>query len=375
MVLNFKKVIFTLIISSIIISCKTKKHQQTDDVAILISKELDSLISNPEINGVSAGIFHKGKTYEFHKGNLNKEDIKPPTKNTIYKIASLTKTFSGILLAQAINEEKVSLDDDIRNYLKGNFPNLEYQGHPITFRNLVTHRSCLPIIFPNKPEIFSPSNKEKLPFLITDLQKGFTKKDFFAELHKVRIDTIPGTKFGYSNPGANLLGYCLENIYKMSFEELLRKKILTPLKMDNTKIVLTEEEKKFLAQGYNGKNQKMPFEPEMPMKAAGGILSTVEDMNKYMRFHLNQNDEVIKISHKKLLGLWEDFDNGFFWQILINENKPDIVFQNGGAFGTSSWLTLIPKKQIGVFIVTNKKDEKTHSYLKNTVDKIINKLE
>ena len=375
MVLNFKTVIFTLIISSIIISCKTKKHQQTDDVAILISKELDSLISNPEINGVSAGIFYKGKTYEFHKGNLNKEDIKPPTKNTIYEIASLTKTFSGILLAQAINEEKVSLDDDIRNYLKGNFPNLEYQGHPITFRNLVTHRSGLPIIFPNKPEIFSPSNKEKLPFLITDLQKGFTKKDFFAELHKVRIDTIPGTKFGYSNPGANLLGYCLENIYKMSFEELLRKKILTPLKMDNTKIVLTEEEKKFLAQGYNGKNQKMPFEPEMPMKAAGGILSTVEDMNKYMRFHLNQNDEVIKISHKKLLGLWEDFDNGFFWQILINENKPDIVFQNGGAFGTSSWLTLIPKKQVGVFIVTNKKNEKTHSYLKNTVDKIINKLE
>ncbi|WP_428741218.1 serine hydrolase domain-containing protein [Tenacibaculum sp.] len=374
MTLNFKTVVFTLIICSIIISCKTKKHQRVDDIAILISKELDTLISKPEINGASLGVYYKGKTYEFHKGKLDKGMNTYPTKNTIYEIASLTKTFSGILLAQAITEGRVSLDDDIRNYLKGNFPNLEYQGHPITFRNLVTHRSGLPIIFPNKPEIFTSSNKEKLPFLITDLQKDFTKKDFFNELHMVKIDTVPGTKFGYSNPGANLLGYCLENIYKMSFEELLTKKILTPLKMNNTKITLTEEEKKLLAQGYNGKNQKMPFEPEMPMKAAGGILSTTGDMIKYMRFHLNQNDEVIKISHKKLLGLWEDFDNGLFWQIFINKNKPDIIFQNGGAFGTSSWLTLIPNKQIGVFIITNKKDDKTHNHLKNTLDKIIDKL-
>ncbi|WP_408023818.1 serine hydrolase domain-containing protein [Tenacibaculum sediminilitoris] len=300
--------------------------------------------------------------------------MNPPTKNTIYEIASLSKTFNGSLLAQAITEEKVSLDHDIRNYLKGNFPNLEYQGQPITFRHLVTHRSGLPIIFPNKPEIFIPSNKEKLPFLIIDLQKGFTEKDFFTELHNVRIDTIPGTKFGYSNPGANLLGYCLENIYKMPFEQLLKKKILTPLKMNNTKTTLTEEDKKFLAQGYNGKNQRMPFEPEVPMKAVGGIHSSVEDMIKYMKFHLKQNNEVIEISHKKLLELWEDFGNGLFWQILISENKPDIIFQNGGAFGTSSWLTLIPNKQIGVFIITNEKDDTTHSYLKNTIDKIINNL-
>ncbi len=129
-----------------------------------------------------------------------------------------------------------------------------------------------------------------------------------------------------------------------------------------------------MAQGYNGKNIKMPFEPEMPMKAAGGITSNLGDMMKYVAFHLNQDNEVIKVSHEKLLGLWEDFDNGLFWQIMIDKNKPDIIFQNGGAFGTSSWLTLIPENQIGVFIITNKKGNKTHNHLSNTVERIIEKL-
>jgi CubicO group peptidase (beta-lactamase class C family) len=372
MTLKFKRVLpFIFII--LIISCKPKSSQ-FDDIGELISSELDSLISKQEIDGASVGVYFKGKIYEFHKGELTKGVKSPPTSETIYEIGSLTKTFSGVLLAQAVTEGKVTLDDDIRIYLKDDFPNLEYLGNPITFRHLVTHRSRLPIIFPNKPELFDNPDQEKLPFLIKELQEGFNEKDFFKELHNVKIDTIPGTKFGYSNPGASLLGFCLENIYNMSFEEILKTKILTPLKMENTKITLTGKDKKLLAQGYNDKNKRMPFEPEMPMKAAGGIVSNISDMMKYTAFHLNQDNDVVKISHKKLLGLWDDFDNGLFWQIFIDKNKPNIIFQNGGTFGTSSWLTLIPENQIGVFIVTNKKGNKTHSHLSSTVDRIIEKL-
>ena len=369
MTIKFKSLLLFLLIL-LIISCKAKSSQ-LDTVSKLISSELDSLISKQAIDGASIGVYFKGKTYEFHKGELTKGIKTPPTKKTMYEIGSLTKTFSGVLLAQAITEGKVTLDDDIRMYLNDDFPNLEYQGNPITFKHLVTHRSGLPIIFPNQPELFDHPDREKLPFRITELQEGFNKKDFFKELHNVKIDTIPGAKFGYSNPGANLLGFCLENIYHRSFEEILKMKILIPLQMKNTKITLTEKDKKFLAQGYNSKNIKMPFKPKMPMNAAGGIVTNIEDMMKYVVFHLNQDNDVIKVSHKKLLGLWDDFDNALFWQLFINKNKPDIIFQNGGTFGTSSWLTLIPENQIGVLIITNKSGNKTHSHLSNTVNRII----
>ena len=373
MTLKFKHLL-PFIFIALSIGCK-KKNTQLDKVSAIISNELDVLISKKEIDGASIGIYLRGKTYEFHRGALTNGMNNPPKKETLYEIASLTKTFSGVLLAQAVTEGKVKLDDDVRMYLKGNFPNLEYQGKPITFLHLVTHRSGLPLIFPNKPELFDNPNQEKLPFVISKLQAGFTKNDYFEELLKVKLDTIPGSKFGYSNPGANLLGYCLENIYNMSFEQILKAKILSPLKMDNTRITLTESNKKKLAQGYNDNNIKMPFEPESPMKAAGGILSNVGDMLKYIRFHLHEDNDVIKVSHKELLGLWNDFDNGLFWQILIHKNKPNTIFQNGGAFGTSSWLTLIPEKQIGVFIVTNKKGNKTHKYLNSTVESLIEKLQ
>lgn len=373
MTLKFKNLLVFIFIP-LFLGCKTKSTP-VDKVSAIISNELDVLISKQEIDAASVGVYLRGKTYEFHRGALTNGMNNPPTKETLYEIASLTKTFSGVLLAQAVTEGKVTLDDDVRMYLKGNFPNLEYQGNPITFLHLVTHRSGLPLIFPNKPELFDHPNQEKLPFVISKLQAGFTKNDYFEELLKVKLDTIPGSKFGYSNPGANLLGYCLENIYNMSFEEILKAKILAPLKMDNTRITLTESNKKYLAQGYNDKNIKMPFEPESPMKAAGGILSTVGDMMKYIAFHLQEDTDVIKVSHKELLGLWDDFDNGLFWQILIPKNKPKKIFQNGGAFGTSSWLTLIPEKQIGVFIVTNKKGNSTHKHLNSAIERIIEKLQ
>ena len=97
-------------------------------------------------------------------------------------------------------------------------------------------------------------------------------------------------------------------------------------------------------------------------------------MMKYVAFHLNKDNEVVQIAHKRLLHFWDDFDNGMFWQRFIHKNKSDVIFQNGGSFGTSSWLTLIPEDQIGVFIITNKKGNTTHRYLSNTVNKIIEKL-
>lgn len=336
----------------------------------IINAESDSLLSNKEIQSVSIGIINKGKIYKLHKGNLMNSNS--PSDSSLYEIASLTKTFTGMLLAKAILDGKVDFDDDIRKNLPEAFPNLECNGLPITFRHIVTHTSGLPNMFPDKPEIFDKPNWDELPFVINDLQKGFSKPQFISELHKVRLDTIPGFRFAYSNVGANLISYCMQRIYNKPYQELIQDYILKPLGMNNTYVKLPEEKIRLVAKGFNANGIEMPLGVEKELNAEGGIISSLDDMIRYMEFQLDSKNPLIEVSHQELLnGKYGDFENGVFWQIFKNGNKPDKIFQNGGAFGTSCWMTLVPELQIGVFMITNVSGPDIHQKLSLSTDNII----
>ncbi len=338
-----------------------------------IETQLDTLLANPEFQLISCGVINQEAVQTFHKGKTL--DGKTLDDETLYEIASLTKTFTGTLLAYALAESKVDIDDDIRQYLPDSFPNLEYEGQPISFRHLVTHQSGLPNMFPNVEGLFDNANWDELPFRINELQAGFSKIDFFEALNQVQLDTVPGTKFQYSNAGANLLGYLLEELYGKPYDELLQEKILGPLKMTNTHILREKMDLSKLAYGHNENGIKMPLRAQKAMNAEGGIISNTLDMTKYMQFHLNEEDKVVALAHQHLWGgKFGDFEAGLFWQINKNGDQPDRVFQNGGAFGTSSWLTLIPEQEMAIFLVTNVSGPNVHQKLSETADKIIEEV-
>lgn len=369
----FKKIILTVGLLTIFTSCKTT-NQESTQITNILEEEIDSLLSRSTFNAISIGVIVDGESFVLHKGELTKGDGNKPTNETLYEVASLTKTFTGTLLAKAIVDNKVALNDDVRKVLGGNYPNLEFKNKPITYKHIVTHRSGIPNMFPNRPEIFETSDFDNIPYEINKLQKGYTKESFLKELQLIQIDTIPGSKFNYSNAATNLLGFCLENIYGKKFEDLLKENLLEPLKMENTKIELSKEDLNKLAQGYNERNIEMPFNVKKYMSAEGGIKSTLPDMMKYVKFHLEKENPIVKRSHKEILGLWDDFDNGLFWQIVKPKKEPIKIFQNGGAFGSSSWLTIIPEKKLGVFIITNQAGPNAHKELNSTVESIINKI-
>ncbi|WP_175416244.1 serine hydrolase domain-containing protein [Aggregatimonas sangjinii] len=369
MELKLSSLLLFLLTFSGVVSC-----QSQDNLGNFISNECDSLLRNGEIKSLSVGVIKNGKIYKFHKGKLT--NGKSPSKHTLYEIASLTKTFTGTLLAKAILDKKVGLDDDIRKYLPESYPNLEFNGQPITFRSLVTHTSGLPNMFPNRPEIFENPDWDELPFRINELQTGFTEKQFLEELHQVKLDTVSGYKFSYSNSGANLLGLCLERMYKNPYEDLVKNHILKPLEMENTYVGISNNNSQFLAKGLNVKGIEMPARAEKELNAEGGIISTLDDMIKYMQFGLDTNNPLIQISHQELFdGKYGDFENGLFWQIFKNGEKARKIFQNGGAFGTSSWMTLLPETNTGVFIITNVSGPEVHQKLSILADKIIEHAE
>ncbi|WP_269223011.1 serine hydrolase domain-containing protein [Flavobacterium sp. IMCC34518] len=360
------------IISSIIIFLTSISFGQSKEKSeIFIDSVANQLIKNTEIKSLSIGIVKNNKTQIYYYGDTGNGS--KPSNSNYYEIASLTKTFTGLLLAQAVNDKKLTIDDDVRKYLKGNYKNLEYNGKPITFRSILTHKSGLPYTFPNKPEIFINPDYDKLPFIIDSLERNFTKDKFFQELAKVKLDTLPGTSFKYSNVGANLTAYILEDLYKMDYEKLLEKYIFKSAKMKSTKLTLAENENKDLVQGYSTKRIKMPFNGPS-IRAAGALKSTLPDMLNYIIFQLNEKNEAVKLSHSPI---WKEqngtYMKGYFWQ-MDSENGNDKIFQNGGSFGTSSWLEFYPKEKIGLIIITNVSGQDVHNKLSAITTKIYNKI-
>lgn len=341
-----------------------------DDIANRIEAQIDSLIHyNSNIEAVSLGIVTPSRKYIIHKGRLL--NGQKPSNETLYEIASITKTFTGGLLSHAILDNKIDIDDNIKNYLPEKYSE-SIGNHQISFRNLATHRSGLPLFFPHHKELFeSALDWDKLPFEINRLQQNFSQDQFFESLSRFKLETIPGTRTIYSNAGTNLIGYLLENIYEKSFEELLADKILNPLNMTNSTISFSKTDKKKIAKGFNENKIKMPFRVEKEMNAEGGIISNIDDMMKYLNYHLNLDSKISAISHMRLINEKpNNYHEGLFWQLKKEDNQHDVLYQIGGAFGTSSWISIVPELKTGIFIVTNSSGSQVHQNLEESVDKI-----
>ena len=309
----------------------------------------------------------------YNYGTTQKENSKLPTNKTIYEIGSISKTFTGTLLAQAVKDKKVKIDDDIRMYLDGNYPNLEYQGNPIKLSHLVSHISGLPFFLPDNPTLFQNANFDTLPFTITKIQQDYSKEKFFDDLHKVKLDTIPGYNFHYSNVGAQLLKYILERVYNMTYDKLLNEYITMPLKMKNTNSLYSKNDFVNLAKGYNAKGKLMPYNPQI-LDAAGGIFSTTSDMLQYLKFHLDEKNEVVALSHRVTKGNINDFAIGLNWQEKITGKKHKKIWQSGGTFGFSSYCVIYPELKIGIILLTNESDPTAQGGLEEIADKLFEKL-
>lgn len=330
-------------------------------------------ISKASKVGISIGIYHHEKTYEYNYGSTQKDKQVLPTSKTIFEIGSISKTFTGTLLAQAVKDQKVKMNDDIRLYLDGSYPNLEYQGNPIRLFHLVSHISGLPFFMPDLPNLFKNANYDSLPFVITRIQQDYTREKFLADLHQVKLDTVPGYNFHYSNAGAQLLKFILEKVYNKSFDKILETYISRPLLMFNTNALFSKNNAKLLAKGYSEKGNLMPYNPQI-LDAAGGIFSTVTDMLSYLKFHLDENNEVVAMSHRVTTGNLKDHAIGLNWQEQMTTRKQKKIWQSGGTFGFSSYCVIYPDLKIAIVILTNESDQHAQAQIEEMAGKIFEKI-
>jgi len=347
--------------------------QPSEDVASIVSRSADKFLkSAPQSVGLSIGVLKDGKAYTYNYGTIEKGKKNPTSANTLYQIASITKTFTGTLLAQAVIEKKVKFDDDVRKYLNGDYPNLEFQGHFIQLGQLVNHNSGLPFNLPDIPENRPPFTAPVSP-ATREMLNHYTRKDFLADLHKVELKSVPGEKFSYSNTAAVLLSIVLERVYAMPYEEIMKQKIAIPLGMVDTTISLSVSQESRLAKGYDENGANVPGPPDL-LLGAGGLKSTVADLLKYAGWELAEEDPAVKLSHEPRFILTNNFSVGLNWQMLRSGSYRRI-WQEGNLPGFVSMCMTFPELHMAVVFLANQDDPASSHALSVMAEEIAKSLD
>jgi CubicO group peptidase (beta-lactamase class C family) len=196
--------------------------------------------------------------------------------DTIFEIGSVTKTFTTLLLQDASGRGEVNLEDSISNYLPKSVRCPAYGGKEITLLQLATHTSGLPEF----PSNLSPGDGNQA-------YSRYTAEQLYGFLSGFTLTRKPGTKWEYSNVGMALLGHILTLKTGKDYESLVMERICRPLKMESTRITLTDEMKSLLARGHDSSGAPLPGQKFSVMNGASGLRSTANDLLKYVSANLD----------------------------------------------------------------------------------------
>jgi len=310
----------------------------------LVDKCVERYFQDKRAVGLSIALVQKGKPHFYNYGETKAGNGQRPDNKTIYEIGSMTKSFTGIILAQAILDKKIDLEDDIRKYLKGSYPNLSYRGTPIRIKDLGNHTSRITRIFPNMWE--RPAYDSLNPL------SNYSRQLLYEGLHQMKMDTLPGRIYSYSNMAVALLGTILEDVYGRDYFSLVSKNILKPYQMPNTRIDIASLSASRIAWPHNAQRQPVPLWDLGEVPAMGALRSTTADLVNYIGANNAETNPAIKLSHQRTFGTDHE-GMALNWFIHSSPNGNRVLEHGGGTGGSRSSLDCFPELNAGLVILTN----------------------
>lgn len=299
------------------------------------------------------------QTHLFFFGETAPGNGTKPDGNTIFRLASVSKTFTGALFALDIQKHLVKPDDPLQNYLPQGVSAPLFNNNaqdPIRLQMLATHTSGL-LDMPVLPNYNRPT----------------TPNETLRSLQAAVLASAPGVKFSYSNYGFSVLGQVLASIENQLYVDLVRQNITDPLGMLDTKVggQLDASESSRLVQGTNPVAGEWTFFPgENP---AGGYYSSLNDMVKYLAFVMGDTASSLN-SIRPLLFQPLHSEGAYYAQIglswdlvaMAGSSEP-AIWKYGSLLGYQSFIGFLPNKHIGLVILLNSEAVNLSSVVNNTL--------
>ena len=353
-----KNLLFVLAL--MLLSCN--ELEKTSNVSKYNSKEIianfteliENDVNDDNIKGSASLVVLKGDKILASKvfGFIDNEKGDLANSNTIYRIGSITKSFTGFLLLKLHQDNVIDLNDPIEKYLPEIKGLVDYNKHkPITFKQLASHTTGLDRESRHRDANFGPVKE--------------WEQKVIAAIPETRFRNEPGERFRYSNIGYAILGLALSKATKKPYIELVQENILQPLKMNRTYFEIPENIKSNLAKGMAGGptaelNYRLPLDEHKGRGYRvpnGGLYSTPNDMAKFMKACLGyskilvaESVQLLQTTQTPTTRLRSNYSFGFD---LYKDSIIYTVGHGGSTPGYSAHFEFEKNSEYGVIIMRN----------------------
>lgn len=332
---------------------------------------MKKVLEEYKVAGAAVSVVKDGKVF-FKKGYgyadvEKKTPVDPDT--TDFHIASVSKLFTATAAMQMVEQGKLSLNEDVNKYLPKELKIKNTFSKPVTLENLLTHTSG----FDERTPLYVKTKGERYYDSIESLEE-FLKRDMPPVVRE------PGTYIQYSVHGMALVGYLVQKVSGMPIDKYVAENILKPLDMKNSAYWLNKDILGSMTKPYMYKDGRYLEQPYTILSdyPSGSICATAGDMAKFIIMHLNNGkyngNDILKEttainmheqhypSDERLtgygLGFYESIRNGYK------------TIEHGGYLPAfSSKITMLPEKNIGMFISINTDSKDSGKVCNEFVDK------
>jgi D-alanyl-D-alanine-carboxypeptidase/D-alanyl-D-alanine-endopeptidase len=319
--------------------------------------------------GLSIGIYDNGQRRFLNFGATQLDGNHAPTKDTVYEIGSISKTFTAQLLARAVVEGRASLNDEVDRYLGAPYPNLGADGEKIRLVHLANLTSQL---VDNIPDLTQVAAVEGEPLAATHMAvlSRYTQEEMLRQLHRVAPRRAPGDDPKLSNVASMLLGIELEKIYGEPFDEILKREIEKPLRMASG----TQPDAKLLAQGYTREGEALPpFDAPMAWPSIGLRYST-DDLLRFASWQLVEKDASVKVAHQPTWFTPDRRESIALQWLVSDTSRGRRLSASGGTYGFASVIELYPDAKLALVLLANKAAEGAQDHLRALAAKFVEEL-
>ena len=270
----------------------------------------------------------------------------PPDAGTVFEIGSITKVFTSLVLADMVERGEVKLDDPVSKFLPPTVRVPGRDGKQITLGDLSSQVSGLPRL----PGNLKPADP-------ADPYADYTPSRLYEFLSGYTLPRAIGEKYEYSNLGVGLLGHALALKAGLGYEELVRRRVLEPLGMNDTAITLTEALHGRLAMGTGPTLLPVKNWGLDALAGAGALRSTARDMLKFLTAAMDLRETPLRGAFDRMLQERRptgtpDLDIAMGWHIW-KKYGGEIVWHNGGTGGYRSFAGFDRAKKTGVVVLCN----------------------
>ncbi len=317
-----------------------------DVIESLVAPLAQQVLDAECVPSMVVGVVQNGRSFVFGYGDVDGTGA-PPDADTIFEIGSITKVFTGVLLAEAFVRSEVGLEDPIDGALpEGMTGPRDRDGTGITFEQLARHSSGLPRL---------PTG---IPVMSIDPYRDFSRDDLYAFIDGLRLRRAPGSGYEYSNLGTGLLGTLLSAIAQTSYPDLLRERLTGPLGMDTTTVAGPDATPDGLAQGHFA-GEPVPAWRFDSLAGAGAVRSSAADMLRFASacIHPSKHPDVgpiLTMAMEEQAATPGGPTVGLGWHLA---GDGETLWHNGGTGGFSTMLLVGRERELAVLVMANGSDD------------------